>query len=530
MSILTPERLALDAVVPQCLDNQFISNDVCTYMSRNRVNYNDPVVMKMRKEDIQTEFIRSLIYSSQVVINRYYLKNNHLLYINYLPDNPAIQRAFIRLLNEKRIIPYLYREKTLDEKLDLKVNVKSDEALNRLLMAAGDITCVRFSDPEKDTNDEHNIQKTDDLSIKFENYLRGLTGIVDYDSHYNPMWSEISVSMSRNLIGTFGPEDKDNFRQYLSNFCNKCIDERIKNRDTVYRRYFIDRTGIDEHLSTEDKERIINNKVVNGDFKDFRQDKYLFMLKKLIDLRYNSNLPDILHRYTFTPLDMPTRLALQDPSDNNDQDAAGGIIEASVDQFHYINQVFLANMQRGLTLPLFKELTVADVIEIQQFDEWQEFINEQISLLDQPANMLNHFEPYRNKLIALQKKISDWYTKNRVDHNNIENSNVWPYITILIDFGVIALNLGLRKMGLNDQLADIAAITGHEAMKATVKLAVNMVNLHTGRINKDLSYSLQVVHSDYRVTADQLRALVTRVYEIGGDFVIQDGLIPDQAK
>ena len=40
--------------------------------------------------------------------------------------------------------------------------------------------------------------------------------------------------------------------------------------------------------------------------------RFVLELKKLVDLIYNTNLPDRLRRYTFTPITMPTRTALQD--------------------------------------------------------------------------------------------------------------------------------------------------------------------------------------------------------------------------
>ena len=76
VTLLSPDSLEADAVVPQCLDNQYVSDNVFSYMVKKDVGYDDPFVSEQREKEVKTEFIRSLVYSSQVIVQRAFLKNN----------------------------------------------------------------------------------------------------------------------------------------------------------------------------------------------------------------------------------------------------------------------------------------------------------------------------------------------------------------------------------------------------------------------------------------------------------------------
>jgi hypothetical protein len=126
--LISPDGLEPDTVVPQCLDNQYISDQVFRNMLSKGVDYLDADVTAARAQDFRTEFIRSLVYSSQVVIQRASLKNSKFLYENYQPDSGNLQ-AFARLIREHAIIPYLYTESSLAEQHDFEVLNEGDRAV-----------------------------------------------------------------------------------------------------------------------------------------------------------------------------------------------------------------------------------------------------------------------------------------------------------------------------------------------------------------------------------------------------------------
>ena len=92
MEFMGPDALEADAVVPQCLDNQYVSDAVFTNLVDRGVDYRDAQVKAKREADFRNEFVRSLVYSSQVVIQRAYLKNSDFLHRNYHPS-PDFRRS-----------------------------------------------------------------------------------------------------------------------------------------------------------------------------------------------------------------------------------------------------------------------------------------------------------------------------------------------------------------------------------------------------------------------------------------------------
>jgi hypothetical protein len=124
--LIGPEGLEIDAVVPQCLDNQYVSDDVFQDMIARGVDYRDESVVSARERDFRTEFIRSLVYSSQVVIQRAYFKNSDFLYKNYLPEQGVNLVAFAELLRQGAIVPFLYRESSLRDQLLFDVRKEGD--------------------------------------------------------------------------------------------------------------------------------------------------------------------------------------------------------------------------------------------------------------------------------------------------------------------------------------------------------------------------------------------------------------------
>src|SRR5436190_566679 len=96
--LIGPDSLEVDAVVPQCLDNQYVSDAVFAQMLERGVDYRDRDIAAAREADFRTEFIRSLVYSSQVIIQRAFLKNSEFLYKNYAPDNGNNLQSFAQLV------------------------------------------------------------------------------------------------------------------------------------------------------------------------------------------------------------------------------------------------------------------------------------------------------------------------------------------------------------------------------------------------------------------------------------------------
>jgi hypothetical protein len=68
-NLIGPDELNLDATVPQCLDDQYVSDSVMERMLKKKADYLDPEISALRENEIRTEFL-SLTSSSQLVIRR----------------------------------------------------------------------------------------------------------------------------------------------------------------------------------------------------------------------------------------------------------------------------------------------------------------------------------------------------------------------------------------------------------------------------------------------------------------------------
>src|ERR1700690_611394 len=110
--IMRPEKLEAGAVIPQCLDNQFVTDDIFSLMVSKNISYSDPVVQEKRTEATRTELNRALVYAPQTVINRAFLWNNRVMYSSYkdVEGNQNNRQAFIKLLKDKAIVPYLHNK------------------------------------------------------------------------------------------------------------------------------------------------------------------------------------------------------------------------------------------------------------------------------------------------------------------------------------------------------------------------------------------------------------------------------------
>jgi lambda repressor-like predicted transcriptional regulator len=64
------------AVVAQCLDNQWVPRDLLSAMVKNGWSLNHQNVAERRMEDSRHEYLRSMLNSQQVIVNRAFFFNN----------------------------------------------------------------------------------------------------------------------------------------------------------------------------------------------------------------------------------------------------------------------------------------------------------------------------------------------------------------------------------------------------------------------------------------------------------------------
>src|SRR5690348_12670648 len=102
--ILEPDQLEAGAVVPQCLDNQYVPSEVFKESAERFADFSDSDIKSAKDIATRSEYIRSLVYSSQVVVNRAFFPNNPVIWQD-LPNHPNVRAnrdAYMHLLRRTK--------------------------------------------------------------------------------------------------------------------------------------------------------------------------------------------------------------------------------------------------------------------------------------------------------------------------------------------------------------------------------------------------------------------------------------------
>ena len=83
-----PDDLDRVVSVPQAFDNQWVPDEVLSEALRAGRRPNDDQLEKKRTAYVRREYLRSLVNSGQVVINRAFLYNNPAIYRDYAGSGP----------------------------------------------------------------------------------------------------------------------------------------------------------------------------------------------------------------------------------------------------------------------------------------------------------------------------------------------------------------------------------------------------------------------------------------------------------
>jgi hypothetical protein len=517
--LIGPDNLEADAVVPQCLDNQYVSDLVFSKMVERGVDYRDREIAELREKDFRTEFIRSLVYSSQVIIQRAFFKNSEFLYKNYLPENGENLRAFARLMREKAVVPYLFKESSLRDNLEFDVSKDGDRATRALLDEVGDeVTCVRLA-----VDDATNERATSSMATEFGVRMKRPDNM--NDEQRNAMASELFADPQRlqeegmwqafdAAIDSLMDSSNAKSRQ-LRKSSNKLL-----TRQDVYRDNFIVEGKDDEN-------------VVLGRFKRPGPDNpFLLELKKYVDLVYNTNLPDHLKRYTFTPANMPSRMALQDAPGEGYRHEQLSTLVSDGDALESIRRTFMAHSQKAMSLPSLRHLKVADVLELRGLPEWDSFKESQAQILKYPLQCLDRLEEFQRNFDQFQRALSDWYNrKYEWAHTEKKYCN---YVSLALSLGgqliVAGSDLGPYEMAFSMFASD--RITNNIPKKVkgyAAKLMVGVYDIGKQRLDADRTYTIELMQTNAELMREDVVALLNSINrKSGADIPGASGQVADQ--
>ena len=482
--VITPNQLEAGATIPQALDNQYVSDDVYSQIVKNKKSLIDPNIAKQREGNAQNEFIRSLIYSSQVVINRAFISNNALLYNYYLPGKHLDAISFATMLNQGIIVPYLYKEKGFYDAKKFDISHEGQKASDYLSQFLNEnIKCVRLS-----KDDSINEKYTNGLSQHFRQYFLGISGLN----------KDTRIEMLGELTGNQKEITDDEHLVFkkslrvLQDFVDDTFDETENiNRNDLYKKFLISP----------------NTNVSDGVFlPSDKENPYRHEIKKLIDLKYNTNLPDMLGRYSFTPSGMPTRSALKDKHEIPTLDS-NGVDRFIHDDFSKLAQsqrVFMGNSQRAMSLPVLSELSLADVLEVRNFESWAVFISLQSKILANPLSVGNQYDEFQSSFEKFQSELSLWYYR-KYGEQKIRDKYL-SIATIILAVGGRTIMYGMDDLAITSKLAlaELPLLAGG----IVVKLMMNVINPITRRIDNERSYSIEIMRSELELTRDEVRGFL----------------------
>jgi hypothetical protein len=356
---ITLEELHPMAVVAQSLDNQWVPPALLRRMLDDGLALDD--VRAALRDEVRAEYIRALVNSPQVVINRAFFYNNPLVFEDFAPDttDATDRAAFLSLLDSGAIVQLLLTERT---PADQPAFLENQTAPNYTLLETGwrawtaaaaeaRVHSLRFSWTDDGANAEQVRQR---LARSFTD--QGLR-LVNLDA------ARLALDLG---------VDRDTalrIKRHLAEITAHCAEyaarDEFVTRELLYRQ-FVTAAGTDPAVGRYDPAR-----------------PFCAEVKQLIDLAYSVNSATNLNALALTPSHALHRSALQE-------------WEAVRRGSEPVSAARLAQLLRGtafdflqetLFLDTFAKLSMRDVWDIRHSPQWAEYVRRMSRLLADPLGM-----------------------------------------------------------------------------------------------------------------------------------------------
>lgn len=331
------------SIVAQCLDNQWLPPALS-----EKVNDKSGLASLggERTDLIKRELIGTILTSEQIIINRANLYNNDFFQeiINNPKKYPEEVSGIRQAFSENSMVVFLYDETSLGTEVKFHTD---DTYLNNLraLLSDVDVSCLRF-DWDSDEVNRRIIKKN--LGRRFHNFVHDITGVN----------KEI-------LAKSFGISEK-NQKEFnrrlreLSSFAHDFGDPDDNEEEVVTR------SAVYEHFVSP------NNKKHDEGFIDHTK-PFSREIKKIVDLKYNCNLPDALSRYAITADGDIDRTVLQEERGSelaglekftrNDEGALIDILcRGAFDEFATFN-----------SFSFLEKLSISEALSMKKTGAWRDY-------------------------------------------------------------------------------------------------------------------------------------------------------------
>ncbi|MFY1595657.1 hypothetical protein [Micromonospora sp. WMMD737] len=470
---LTPidnRDLAPITVVAQCLDNQWVTQDLLERMLSRRLSYRD--VERSRRRDARAEYLRSILNAEQVVVNRAYFFNNPVVHQDFTTEGPQ-RDAFRALLDESVLVPFLLSERTPVAEPRFGVDSAGWSAWVRVLDEVDTVRCLRLS-----WDDAQNRLLTERCIIaEFRRFLLQL-----------PAFNLAELQRDLRL-------DDDSLpllKRRLQEVAMWALTAEQADREGFYREFLMEP----------------DTNPADG---KFRAGPLVAELKQLVDLRYNTALPDAVDGFALIPADSLRRTAMQEyrrerPPERDMDDLLGLLRTLRPYAFDLVQ------------LPLRIDLTGLELHHVHQArrtDEWRGYVESLRALLDEPLDFVTRSQQVYDRYVALARRLTEIVGERRLDR-----INAWePVIRVTVEVMGSSVSIVFDGDPRVELVGEVATEVAARGATAVVRFAV--VGRDQRRAGRELGTGIDVMRVRLQRAGEDWRELVRRLREMG--FPVSDG-------
>ncbi|MCM0674863.1 hypothetical protein NCC78_09190 [Micromonospora phytophila] len=462
--------LAPITVVAQCLDNQWVTQDLLTQMVGRRQSYRE--VEQIRRRDARAEYLRAILNAEQVVVNRAYFFNNPVVYQDFTGHGPQ-RDAFRALLDESVLVPFLLRERTPTAEPRFGVDPDGWTGWLRVLDEVATVRCLRLS-----WDDAENERLTERCVIaEFRRFLLQLPAFNLAELQRDLRLDDASVPL---------------LKRRLQDVTLWAVNAEHADRDGFYREFLVE----PDTNPAEGK---------------FRAAPLVAELKQLVDLRYNTTLPDAVDGYALTPADSLRRTAMQEYRRERPP-------ERDMDQLLTLLRTLRPHSFELAQLPLRIDLTGLDLHHVRQArgtEEWRDYVTSLQALLDEPLDFVERAQQVYDRYVAVARQLADIVGERRLDRVEAWEPAIRVTIEVLGSTASVVYD-GDPRIEL---LGDVAAEVAGRGATAVVRFAV--VGRDQRRAGRELGTGIDVMRVHLQRAGEDWRELVRRLREVG--FPLTDG-------
>jgi hypothetical protein len=447
-------RLTLDdlhpmAVVAQCLDNQWVPGGLLAGMIDDGRELAD--VRPALATDVRAEYIRALVNSPQVVVNRAFLYNNPVVFGDFTDAGPG-RDAFAKLLSSGAVVQMLLAEQG---PVDPPAFLERQETPNYTMLAHGwgawtgiveeaHVHCLRYSWDDPRANAEQ-IRKR--LAGEFTRRAQTLVNL-----HGPTLAGDLGVDTDTAL----------KIKARLADVTARCAElaarDEFATRERLYAE-FVTAPGTDPALGRYDRDK-----------------PYVREVKELIDLAYNVNLATGLETLALTPAQALHRTVLQEWEPVKRRSTALSAQQLA----ELLRGTAFDAVQQTLFIDTFAKLTMHDVWDLRHSEAWAGYMTALRGLLADPLNMFG--DPLRGApavvgayldLLGETTRIATARDRPGVPRRRSRGMAV----VIAVEVAGAALELEMQSGGMTVAvLGAVAAPFLTEAAKVTVRLGLRAIS------------------------------------------------------